>query len=228
MKNSLPPNPSLADRPLPDYRSCGGLLVALPLWMVANIVATPLVIGLTEVMPYLLTGHGGFEGSTAPFAYALWAAIYGALAGLSVGCAQWLLLRLVLPSATGWIALTSLGWAISGSAGMLVLGTSFAHYNGPESRVLIAGVVCATAIGLAQWLFLRQRQPRYAGWWPLATVLGSIVGFYFARPAWPQEYPQVGVVFIPGFILFAIPNVLAFTGLWLLLNRSTSRSLDPA
>ncbi len=219
MKNSLPPNPSLADRPLPGRLTCGSLLVVLPLWVVASIVAAPLVIGLTEVMPYLLTGHGGFEGSTAPFAYASWAAIYGALAGLSVGCAQWLLLRLVLPSAIGWIAMTSLGWAISGSAGMLVLGTSFAHYDGDESRVLIAGVVYATAIGLAQWLFLRQRQPHYAGWWPLATVLGSIVGFYFARPVWPQEDLQVGLLFIPGFILFAVPNLLAFAGLWLLLNR---------
>ncbi len=49
MKNALPLNLSPADRPLPGCLSCGSLLVVLPLWVVATIVAAPLVIGLTEL-----------------------------------------------------------------------------------------------------------------------------------------------------------------------------------
>lgn len=191
----------------------------MPLWILATISAPPLVIGLTAVLPYLLTGHNSFEGPLAPFDYGLFGFVNGAVAGVVVGSTQWLLLRSWIHGSTSWITMTTLGWAGGSGAAMVLLGTALPLDSVEESRLFAAGVVCGTIIGLGQWLFLRH-QIRYAAGWPVVTGLGWVLGLIFAAFVWPQNHVNFGIIFLPAFGVLAVPRIITFGGLWFLLYRT--------
>jgi hypothetical protein len=91
--------------------------------------------------------------------------------GLTVGVAQWLVLRTRL-SRTGWWIIASaagwlLGWAVLVSGLVLPPGTS-------GLTTVLSGAVLGLALGLAQWVALRQMMPQ-AGWWVFASVAGWTV-----------------------------------------------------
>lgn len=198
--------------------------VAVCLWILATLLAAPLVIGLTEVMPFMLIRRNGFEGAWELPAYGLFGAISGALAGGLVGGSQWLLLRAWVPGAFGWIGATILGWALGGGMALALVGPDLPLTTVPVSRLFLAGVACGVAIGVCQWLFLRRRIPS-AGLWPITTVLGWVVGLLLAGIVWPQEPLQMGFLAIPAFVLLVLPNLAIFPGLCLLLYRRLSNRL---
>lgn len=105
------------------------------------------------------------------------------MVGLSVGIAQWIVLRRHVERSGLWVLATILGTSIS-----IVVASAMLHSIGGEtiSSILansvpkiLANVSMMAAfgafIGLAQWLVLRQRTSQ-AGWWVLANSLGWAAG----------------------------------------------------
>ncbi|MBC8507925.1 MAG: hypothetical protein ISR58_03045 [Anaerolineales bacterium] len=88
------------------------------------------------------------------------------VAGLSIGVAQWLVLRPLFPHSWWWIVLSASGW-------MLGWGISMALVI-PESAALIAGIVGLSTGGF-QWYSLRRWVP-IAHWWILVSTLAWIIG----------------------------------------------------
>ena len=219
MDSKLYTIPASSDRAPPARR--GGLdpTVAVVLWILATLIAAPLVIGFTEVMPFVLIRRNGFEGAWAPLAYGLFGAISGLVVGALVGGTEWLILRLWMQRATGWIWVTTLGWAIGGGIALALVGPSLPLVYVDVNRLFLAGVACGAAIGDCQWLFLRRRLPS-SGLWPITTMLGWAVGLLLAGLVWPREPLQMGFLAIPAFVLLVVPGIAIFLSLWLHLYRA--------
>jgi hypothetical protein len=219
------------DRPLmqiagpPDRRGTIDPTIAVFLWLLTTLLAAPLLIGFTEVMPFILTRRNAFEGAGAFLVYGLIGAINGAWVGALVGSTQWLLLRSRLAGGVIWIGVTSLGWAIGGGAALLLIGPAFPLTAVPVSGLFLAGVTCGSAIGLSQWLVLRRHFHR-AGVWPITTVLAWVTGLLFAGIVWPTESLQMGFLLIPSFVLLVLPNLAIFLGLLFIPEPQNSKGFN--
>lgn len=125
-----------------------------------------------------------------------------------------------------WVAANTVSWAIGlGSAlaagiavsQLLGLGEATGEYGGLVGLVglvaaLIAGtVMTAVAVGVGQWLVLRQYISR-SGWWILACVVGIVAGIGVAS--------TVGKA-LPGWA--ALGTIVAIPQ-WLVLRRQVSRA----
>ncbi len=88
------------------------------------------------------------------------------VAGLSIGVAQWLVLRPLFPLSWWWIILSASGWMLGWGVCMAV--------GIPDSAALIAGILGLTTGGF-QWYILRRWVP-IAHWWILVSILAWIVG----------------------------------------------------
>ncbi len=88
------------------------------------------------------------------------------IAGLSIGVAQWLVLRPMFPYSWWWIVLSASGWMMGWGISM-ALGI-------PQSAALIAGLV-GLSMGAFQWYILRRWVP-IAHWWILVSMLAWIIG----------------------------------------------------
>ena len=67
-----------------------------------------------------------------------------------------------------------LGWLLASTAGIIVGGvvsSPFGENINAGVRLAVNGALFGDAVGLAQWLVLRQQLAR-AGWWVLASILG--------------------------------------------------------
>ncbi len=151
---------------------------------------------------------GGVETTVA-------GAIGGAATGSVIGAAQWLALRPRLGSPYAWVAATSMGMA-SG----LALGVALSGIETVGSVLLLRGAVTGLAIGVAQWLVLRQHYPAEAiAWIPTVAACWSL--------SWAVTR-SVGVDLTPDFSVFGSTGAWAFqllTGLvlaWLLRQRPAS------
>ena len=82
--------------------------------------------------------------------------------GLTIGIAQWLILRSKIPNAYWWILATAVGWIIGR---LLAIG-----FFPPEYGIL-AGSAIGAAMGSFQWLILRRYVNR-AYWWIIMSLLG--------------------------------------------------------
>ena len=103
-----------------------------------------------------------------------------AVAGASLGVAQWLVLRRQLSRAAWWVLASIVGGALYGGAGRAVYGAVFGVVGvalgtavGKPIGLIVFAAVFGASVGVAQWLYLRRKVSR-AGWWVLATVVGSI------------------------------------------------------
>ncbi len=95
------------------------------------------------------------------------------VAGLSIGVAQWLILRPLFPQTGWWIPLSAGGWILGWGISMVIAV--------PGADFLIAGLV-GLSTGSFQWFILRQWVP-LAGWWIVVSVLAWIIGLSgFAEP----------------------------------------------
>jgi len=91
--------------------------------------------------------------------------------GLTLGAAQWVVLRRYLPQPGRWITATLIGHLL---CLVLIVGGNLARLGGAEvwGNVLLVGLF-GTAIGTSQWWILRQHY-RQAGLWVLATAAGFL------------------------------------------------------
>ncbi len=92
--------------------------------------------------------------------------------------AQWLVLRRHVSRAAWWVLATILGMAVGGAIGMATgvsRSVAFALAVGDGSEVVRTGATLGAAVGVAQWLVLRQHFAQ-AGWWIPASIAGWTVG----------------------------------------------------
>ena len=98
----------------------------------------------------------------------LWIYPFIPIVGLLTGGLQYGLLRRYLPRIGGWVLATAGGWLL----GVLLIGLPgrenlINEFLGMSLVFLLMGL----AIGVGQWLILRQRLV-HAGWWIAANLLG--------------------------------------------------------
>lgn len=82
--------------------------------------------------------------------------------GLTIGIAQWVVLRSRIPNAYWWILATAAGW-IAGR--LIALGLFPLEYG------ILAGAAIGAGVGSFQWLILRRHVQR-AYWWIIMSILG--------------------------------------------------------
>jgi hypothetical protein len=86
--------------------------------------------------------------------------------GITVGLAQWVLLRKQIERSELWVLASGIGWAAGRGLVVAVL---------PPQATVLAGGIIGAALGLAQWLVLRNRIVR-SWWWIIVSGLGWAVG----------------------------------------------------
>lgn len=105
-------------------------------------------------------------------------AVVGAVLGIILGLAQWLVLRVRIPRCGSWMPATAIGsaigWSIGLMANLIIIG------EGPDGLEmvlwgLVLGSAIGAALGLAQWVVLK-RFTASANAWLLASLLGWAVG----------------------------------------------------
>ncbi len=177
-------------------------LVFFLLWYPATFLG-----GLLYFIPvglvYLAFGLDRFYNPDPTPEVTLWISVLAAAAcaaamGLSIGTAQWLVLRREFKRISGWIAATVAGYA---AIGLLPLFAGFLYPGWPDwaftlivngkphwlarvvpdwpLAILAPGVMTLTlfgfVLGIAQWLVLRGRV-RHAGWWIAISTCGWTLG----------------------------------------------------
>jgi len=94
--------------------------------------------------------------------------------GLTIGVAQWLVLRMKIPNAYWWILATGAGWIVGRLIALLLF---------PPEYGILAGSAIGAAMGSFQWLILRRHVNR-TYWWIIMSILGwlwamtSVLGLY--------------------------------------------------
>jgi len=86
--------------------------------------------------------------------------------GLTVGLAQWVVLRKQIEHSEWWILVSAVGWG----AGRVLVDVTLA----PQDVILVGGMLGA-ALGLAQWLVLRHHVIQ-SWWWIAMSALSWGVG----------------------------------------------------
>jgi hypothetical protein len=86
--------------------------------------------------------------------------------GVTVGLAQWIVLRKRIEHPELWVLASGIGWAAGRGLVVAVL---------PSQATVLAGGIIGAALGLAQWLVLRQRVVK-SWWWIIVSGLGWAVG----------------------------------------------------
>lgn len=122
---------------------------------------------------------GGFlaEAIVGPID-AVWAALAaGAIAGLAIGTAQWLVLRRIGVDAR-WVAMTSAGLAVG-----LGVGVAIFDYGTSIGDLAVLGAVSGLCMGAAQWLVLRRHVgasalwiPGMAAFWAIGWTITTSIG----------------------------------------------------
>jgi hypothetical protein len=90
------------------------------------------------------------------------------IVGLLTGVMQYGLLRRYLPRIGWWVLATTGGWLLGV---FLIVIFSWLNWTDGSFNLDLALILMGLAIGVGQWLLLRQRLPR-ASWWIGANVVG--------------------------------------------------------
>jgi hypothetical protein len=130
-----------------------------------------------------------------------------------MGAFQYGLLRQYLPRMRGWILATMAGWFLGI---FLIVFLRWLGWTAPMNTLDLTLLLMGLAIGLTQWLLLRNRLPQ-AGWWIAANVLGwGLLGWL--TPG--NSLDQYGV-----FSLGFLPACATALILALQLNRAPAANL---
>ena len=165
-------------------------------WVAANAVGEALGLGTTALVGLgLFAALGEGTGVLATLTVAAAAVVAGTIIeGVTVGTAQWLVLRRPLPGVSWgvWAGATAAGAAVAWTLGMLPSTLlSLGQQPGaatpaePSAAVVYAlavamGLVLGPVLGCAQWLVLRRHLPRAGLWMPanaLAWAFGMVLIF---------------------------------------------------
>jgi hypothetical protein len=143
------------------------------------------------------------------------AALSGAITGVALGVAQWLVLRQQSSVSILWILATSLGMSIGLAVSVAFLGSDV------EQNLLWRALVTGLVVGIAQALIIRFELSLtriQAVVWALTISLGFVMGWFITR--------SVGVDLSPKWSVFGSTGAWAFqilTGtIMFLLLRSSS------
>jgi hypothetical protein len=90
------------------------------------------------------------------------------MVGLLIGILQYGLLRHYLPRMGWWVLATTAGWLLGV---FLIVLSGWLKFIDETFNLDLAFLLMGLAIGIGQWLLLRQRLPQ-AGWWIGANVMG--------------------------------------------------------
>lgn len=141
-------------------------------WILLTSLSIPIAFFLTLIALRILTWVvgdyiyvNGVRHITEDY---LWIYPFIPIVGLLTGGLQYGLLRRYLPRIGGWVLATAGGWLL----GVLLIALPgrenlINEFLGMSLVFLLMGL----AIGVGQWLILRQRLA-YAGWWIAANLLG--------------------------------------------------------
>jgi len=187
-----------------------------PAWVALMAISIPISFAIYWALISLITGAvgstiqvGGQPHITEDFLlpYILWPAL-----GLVTGFLQYLLLCRHVPRIGWWIAATTFGWSLGLIGGRFLYRTLYDTLD--VSAIwfeILMTALAGGAMGVAQWLVLRQRV-RHAVWWILANILGwGIVGWGAATLSNQMVIPAVGILLVPG--------IATSIALWLLLDQ---------
>lgn len=96
-----------------------------------------------------------------------------AILGLTVGFAQWIVMRRWVSQAGWWIILSSVGASFGTYCGLILssIGATLFGHGSFETTggMALIGFGSGLVIGLTQWLVFRKQVPR-AGWWILTCA----------------------------------------------------------
>jgi hypothetical protein len=93
------------------------------------------------------------------------------LAGVTIGLAQWLVLRNYVTDCTDWVFYLAASWVLGYTLGLLVVNLLATTFIGVVLSYILFGVI----IALFQWPILHREIPRI--WvWVLANVVGWLLG----------------------------------------------------
>lgn len=137
------------------------------------------------------------------------AAMAGALAGVVIGTAQWLVLRRYLGVGARWIAATAVGLAGGNALGALLTDAGTA-----VDDLIVTGLAAGVAVGISQWSVLRSSIPA-AHLWVIAVALAWAIG-------WTVTW-AFGVDVERGYAVFGATGALVFAAItgasmWLLVR----------
>ena len=214
-------------------------------WILANAVGETVGLGGTLVIGGLLLLNAQNTMGVVPAASL--AVLAGTLIeGITVGTAQWLVLRRPIKSIRWrvWVLATAIGAFVAWTLGMIPSTFMFAGADsGGEASAQISdlviytlaaamGFVLGPILGVPQWLVLRHHLPK-AGWWVLANALAWMVGMvivFIGTNFIPPEGISLNVAFVLLFFLFvagaAVGAIHGLVLVWLLHVRSLTGFQD--
>jgi len=145
----------------------------------------------------------------------LFDSILGVVLGAFSGTAQWFILRKYIPRVTWWPVITAFGWVLFwvleasgilskllGERGGIAFVPDFLHFT-------FLGLL----VGVLQWLLLRKKV-LLAGWWILASVVGTAFGAAFADSIALALGGDSPLDFLTGSIIWAL--ITGICMMWLM------------
>ena len=211
-------------------------------WILANAVGETVGLGGTLVIGGLLLLNAQKTMGVLPAAaLAVLAGTF--IEGITVGTAQWLVLRRPLKSIRWrvWVLATAIGAFVAWTLGMIPSTFMFAGADSGGAApaqisdlmiytlAAVMGFVLGPILGVPQWLVLRHHLPK-AGWWVLANALAWMVGMvivFIGTNFIPPEGISLNVAFVLLFFLFvagaAVGTIHGLVLVWLLHVRALRR-----
>jgi len=160
---------------------------------------------LASIMGYGMGAILGTGIAYGPLSKRVPEAVLGILFGIAMGgiggYSQWVVLRERIASAGLWGLTSTLGFA--SAMGALEAGGAGENY---VAATVTMGSILGIVSGFLQWLILRRRVA-HAGWWLVASCLGSLIGFsdfgfvvaLGEAGKWTQAILTFGLVFGAGY-----------------------------
>lgn len=152
------------------------------------------------------------------------------IAGLVVALSQWWILRRHIPGAMQWMPATMAPWLFALLARWAPPGSEL---RSPVADSVLSGPLFALALGVSQWLVLRQRVPASAWWIPAATagwtwagaIVTSSIVIHTMGSSWvvgDQVYGELG---LKGAVAGAVTGLAL---MWLLRRASGAAAQQPS
>lgn len=132
------------------------------------------LVVLSTIWPLVEAVENLFDETAAVLVFG---AAFGAALGLGAGIGPGLLLQSRGINSTTWISGSAIAGAVSGGPAMTILINSFdSGANADSITSLLVGLIIGLAVGIGQWLALRQAGPS-ARFWPLISAAAFAAAF---------------------------------------------------